>query len=336
MPDNTFVAISIIIPVFNREIAITKCIQSLQVQEYEHWEAVIVDDNSSDNTMNIVETFAANDRRIRLYKRTGDKKGGNVCRNQGMQKAKGDYLLFLDSDDLLHNNCLKNRMNVASLYPGMDLLVFPGAVFITDPDKPQWYWNIASREDDLARFFRFDSPWQTSGPLWKKKFMVQKELLWDEDLYMWQDVDFHIRALLCKPVYKVCWDTPYDYLVDGNSIDSLSRIDYNNPLKIQARKYFAEKYIPLCRTVDPGLLKPVSIVWLTIAARQKKWVLFFNKATSFYKNHIFSFREYCNILINGAAAAISFNKVKYWNFPSIIRKKTMGSTQDSTLQSVRL
>lgn len=340
MSEGHSVLVSIIIPVFNRESVITKCIQSIQAQEYEQWEAIIVDDGSSDNTVQTVEAIAIHDHRIQLYKRPGIKKGGNVCRNLGIQKAKGVYLIFLDSDDLLQKNCIKNRVNTALRNQGMDLLVFPGAVFADDPGKPQWHWNIASGQDDLTRFFNFDSPWQTSGPLWKKEFLLQKELLWDEELCMWQDVDFHIRALLSNPAYKVYWDNSYDYLVNNSSADSLSRIDYNNPQKIQARKYFAEKYISLFSSIyqdiDLTLLKPASLAWLTITARQKKWISFFRKAAFFRKKNIFSFSEYRNILINGIAAAISFNKVSRWAFPSAAVKKTGITAISGTLQSVPL
>ena len=87
--------ISIIIPIYNRSDLITRCIKSVIDQVYSKWEIVIVDDGSTDKCEQAIATF--NDSRIRyVYQQNA---GASVARNNGVNHAKGNYIIFLDSDD---------------------------------------------------------------------------------------------------------------------------------------------------------------------------------------------------------------------------------------------
>jgi glycosyltransferase involved in cell wall biosynthesis len=97
------VLFSIVIPAFNREKFILKTIQSLLAQTYNNFEIIVVDDGSTDNTEKVVGRMQ--DERIKYYKKENAERG--AARNYGTNKAKGDYITFLDSDDLLYSNYLK-------------------------------------------------------------------------------------------------------------------------------------------------------------------------------------------------------------------------------------
>lgn len=94
---------SIIIPTYNRANFIAKTIQSVLNQTYPHYEIIVVDDGSKDNTEEIV--LSLNDQRIRYYKKENAERG--AARNYGIKKAKGNYITFLDSDDILYPNYLE-------------------------------------------------------------------------------------------------------------------------------------------------------------------------------------------------------------------------------------
>ena len=91
--------ISIIIPTYNRVDLLPYAINSVKNQSFLDWELIVVDDCSTDNTKQVVSSYMYNDSRIR-YAQT-DKNSGNPVkpRNLGVQKAKGKYIAFLDSDD---------------------------------------------------------------------------------------------------------------------------------------------------------------------------------------------------------------------------------------------
>lgn len=91
--------VSIITPLYNAAPYISKTIASVQSQTYPNWEHIIVDDFSTDNGLIIAETAAKTDSRIKVYKQPKNV-GAAICRNRATELAKGDYIAFLDADDL--------------------------------------------------------------------------------------------------------------------------------------------------------------------------------------------------------------------------------------------
>ena len=91
--------VSIIIPTYNTEKFIGDTLQSVQNQTYQNWEMILVDDASTDRTVSVIEEFAKNDSRIKLFKL--EKNSGNgFARNIALEKASGKYIAYLDADDL--------------------------------------------------------------------------------------------------------------------------------------------------------------------------------------------------------------------------------------------
>lgn len=91
--------VSIITPSFNSEKFITETIRSVQNQTHQNWEMIIVDDCSTDRTMSIIEQFVSNDNRIRSFQ-LDKNSGAGIARETALSKAQGDYIAFLDADDL--------------------------------------------------------------------------------------------------------------------------------------------------------------------------------------------------------------------------------------------
>lgn len=91
--------VSIITPVYNAERFIAETIKSVQMQTYDNWEMILVDDVSSDNSEKIIKEFQEKDKRIK-YVKLKENSGAAVARNKGIEKSKGRYIAFLDSDDL--------------------------------------------------------------------------------------------------------------------------------------------------------------------------------------------------------------------------------------------
>ncbi|HEY1200193.1 MAG TPA: glycosyltransferase family 2 protein [Niastella sp.] len=91
--------ISVITPAYNVEKYIAATINAVIGQTYENWELIIVDDHSRDNTFNIATDFARKDNRIKVTK-TAQNSGAAVARNLGIELAEGEYIAFLDSDDI--------------------------------------------------------------------------------------------------------------------------------------------------------------------------------------------------------------------------------------------
>lgn len=96
---------SIIIPVYNVETYLEKCLDSILKQTYKDFEAIIVNDSSPDNSQKIIDKYVKKDKRFQGYKKANG--GVSTARNYGLKKITGDYILFLDGDDYLSPNLLE-------------------------------------------------------------------------------------------------------------------------------------------------------------------------------------------------------------------------------------
>jgi len=171
-------------------------IASLQAQTCRDWEAVVVDDGSTDGTMAYLKRASADDVRIRPLRRTGHRGGAPVARNQGVAQAQGEYVLFLDSDDLLAPACLAGRLQTLQATPELDFVVFAHDYFEkVVGDRKCLPFPPGRSCSDLERFLKVINPWITSGPLWRRA-ALDKVGPWDETLPNGQDWEYHVRALI--------------------------------------------------------------------------------------------------------------------------------------------
>ena len=102
--------VSIIVPTYNACEYIQQTISSVLFQTYHNWELLIIDDCSSDNTISIVKEFAESDPRIRYFSTNQNTGSPSQPRNIGIEQAKGDYIAFLDSDDIWLPNKLEEQL----------------------------------------------------------------------------------------------------------------------------------------------------------------------------------------------------------------------------------
>jgi glycosyltransferase involved in cell wall biosynthesis len=191
----TFTAkVSVVVPIKGRPQLFELTAQSLVEQTYPHWEAVVVDDGSSADEFRRIAEIARSDARMKLMKNPGPRRGASACRNAGLAASRGEYVVFLDGDDALAPTCLQRRVEVMRSNRKVDFAVFPTSVFRVTPGDTGLFWNQFTPENDLDRFLRFDVPWHTSGPIWKKTSLRQKGP-WDDRVLSAQDWEFHIRAI---------------------------------------------------------------------------------------------------------------------------------------------
>jgi len=227
--------ISVIIPNFNRGDLLKETLESLVMQDFQDWEAIIVDDGSGDESEQTANSFIQKDPRFSFHKRECLPSGAPVCRNIGIRMAKGSFLMFLDSDDLLRPFALSQRAEMTLMKPGFDFWVFPMLMFRDDPKNAKFFWNIDNGKPDLNRFLVLDAPWQTSGPLWRKE-AVLKINGFTEGLACWQDVDFHLKALIAGLKGIKRYDLKPDVLYRQHETKSVSQGEISSPAKLGSRK----------------------------------------------------------------------------------------------------
>lgn len=111
--------ISIIIPVYNQEKYLVETLQSVSNQTYSNWECILVNDGSSDNSVNVLKPFLTQDNRF--YFIDSENKGVSNARNLALKQAKGEYVLFLDGDDLIHPE--KLQLAISNFEKSSDLSI---------------------------------------------------------------------------------------------------------------------------------------------------------------------------------------------------------------------
>ena len=182
--------ISIIIPVFNREKLIVRTLESVKNQTYTNWECIIVDDGSTDNTLNVIDSFTSRDKRFQIisHHHVGN---ANILRNIGINKAKGEYIAMLDSDDFWDVNYLESRLaNIKDNH-----LIFGG-------DRCIYENNITSTlsrdkiEEESPFYFVFYSKVPKSTPSIFFNKNIFSNVKFDERLTRHQDYDFLIQVFL--------------------------------------------------------------------------------------------------------------------------------------------
>lgn len=186
-------AVSIVVPNHNRAGLLMQTLASVQAQTFADFECIVVDDHSTDDSVARIAPFVESDPRFWLA--PSPRRGAQAARNTGIEHARGRYVILLDSDDLLADFCLAQRVPVMDANASLDFAVFPCECFSSKPGDTRLLWNIPTAEPDLDRFLKLDVPWQTTSPIWRREAILRL-LPWPEDVPVGQDWEFHIRALL--------------------------------------------------------------------------------------------------------------------------------------------
>ena len=202
--------ISVIIPLYNTGRYIGECLDSILAQSYGDYECIVVDDGSTDDGGRIADSFALRDSRFKIYHT--DNRGVSAARNLGLEKARGEFVVFVDSDDTVENSYLASLINnyekdidlvVSGIRRFKDtetMAIFKPAhcVFIMD------YRFVKQYAENICFF---------SGPtskLYKKSVITQNDINFDLTLRLGEDLCFNI-----------------DYLAYTHKIVLIENVDYN-------------------------------------------------------------------------------------------------------------
>ncbi len=136
--------VSIIVPVFNAERYLDKCLSSLVEQTYANIEIIVIDDGSTDGSGGICDRYAAEFSTVHCYHK--DNQGAGLARNFGMDRSTGDYIMYVDADDYIAKRCVAEVVDIAERYQ-TDLVDF-GKVYMLSAK------NIFEDSDKTIRHFR--------------------------------------------------------------------------------------------------------------------------------------------------------------------------------------
>lgn len=232
---------SVIIPVYNVEQYLRDCMESVLNQSFSDWEAVCVNDGSTDNSAAILEEIAEKDRRFKVVNQPNG--GLSAARNTGMVAAQGDYILFLDSDDWLETDAL---LTLSQNLDGMDMLCFSGRRFFeetktfnpADQLAEKTYGSGMAYYNENALLHRDFAFVCVVLRAYKRVFLVDNALRFKEGIYH-EDNLFTPMACYFAQKVRVVNKSLYDYRVRGNSITTTNDLRRSTDLMRTANELAA-------------------------------------------------------------------------------------------------
>lgn len=247
--------ISIIVPIYNNEKYLPKCIESIQNQIFQDWELLLVDDGSSDSSGVICDSFAKENHRIKvIHKENG---GVSSARNCGLDHASGDYIMFVDSDDWIEPDLCQKLLDGIQ---EADLAI-GGYTVISNAGKVRYGVHENKKVEissELRRVFNplceqnlFNTPW---SKLYCRTIIAEQRF--DEKIRLGEDLLFNLNYLdKCKNIFVVStMGYMYNLLNENSATKKLRDDDFSQIVYLYRKeRCFEEKNH--CRKYSHGILE---------------------------------------------------------------------------------
>lgn len=228
--------ISFIVPVYNREKFLSKCIESIINQTYRNIELILIDDGSTDTSLIICNKYKNIDNRIKIISQSNY--GVSHARNVGIQNATGDFIIFVDSDDFISEKLSETLVTIINETKNIDLIIY-GFTHVNTLGDILFYETAPNSIDSLSGFLSdfcalleknlIRSP---VNKLFSKKIIVENNISFNEKTLIAEDALFNIQYLCFVENVRVL-KNPYYFVVNHNSIDRLTRKYHPNEINIQ-------------------------------------------------------------------------------------------------------
>lgn len=237
---------SIIIPAYNAEAYLQRCLDSIFSQEFEDYEVVVINDGSTDDTAELLVQYAAGHTNLRVI--TQSNQGMATARNRGLEVAQGDYVMFVDSDDRLCSNALAT---LAPQVSGEDVIGFGAqiynensGIYTDNPIQstttiPGWdYFNLYRLKSTPVHFVCI---WQR---VYRRGFLKENSLHFVDGLRRAEDDLFTTMAMLHAQSVKTIANPLYIYHVRQDSITRSSdpKLDADS---WHVQQILADTFIPM-------------------------------------------------------------------------------------------
>lgn len=240
------VDISVIVPVYNAENFLDRCVQSILNQSFANFELILIDDGSTDNSLQIIKKYENVDKRVRGF--SNENSGPALTRNFGIEKSRADYVMFIDSDDYIDTGYLQNYFN-AIKDRGDDLIIGGYKRVIGDKTK----FVLKLKNDEFSKYV-------VTAPYCRiisKKFLNDNNIRF-LDTNSSEDVYFNLMIYNKTNKISIINDVGYNYFYNKDSISNtahkgfkkdikiielLDLINVNESYNLELNRYFIIRYV---------------------------------------------------------------------------------------------
>lgn len=244
---------SIIIPIYKVEKYLEQCINSVLNQSFIDYELILVDDGSPDLCGKMCDDFAENDDRIKVIHKKNN--GLSSARNDGLRISNGDYIVFLDGDDVMCENALYKMSSLIEEYSYPEIIIgniihwsINNSEIIVDNSK---YMNKLDIMNilEINQLYAKDSvqlPWRAYQSIYKKNFLIDNNLFFDEELVGAEDCDYYLKVIQKIKTYAITDTAFVKYRInrEGSIINTPSYNSVIGQLKTFANAYNSADIFP--------------------------------------------------------------------------------------------
>lgn len=225
--------VSIIVPVYNSELTLDKCISSILQMEFTDYELLIVDDGSNDSSLGICRKWAEQYPRIRLFQQENG--GPSLARNRGIKECSGEWIVFVDSDDIVRSRYVYDLLEAVVKDSSIVMAISGEQVYRSDKKA-----EIVRFPDVLCKVNDYNTLWKDLrlhfyghpfGKLYRRDIIVQNHLQFDNKVYLGEDSIFMMQYIMACASLRdssitFISNSNYDYYVHSGSLSS-SRLSVN-------------------------------------------------------------------------------------------------------------
>lgn len=213
--------ISVIVPVYNSEQYLHRCIDSILAQTYTDFELLLIDDGSTDSSGAICDEYAAKDSRVRVFHKANG--GVSSARNMGLDNAQGEWITFVDSDDWVEKEYIELFMN------NIDDLVYQSFQSVFNEHIEVWDTSIKALDinESLTKLYEKKVLGYCWGKLYRTMYLKTNNIRFNEDIKFREDELFvleylsHIKHITCVDSNKYIYNRPnwekYEGCNDANT-----------------------------------------------------------------------------------------------------------------------
>ena len=224
---NESVKVSVIVPIYNVEKYIGKCILSIIEQTYKNIEIILVDDGSLDDSGNIADEYATRDNRIKVLHKTNS--GVSAARNSGLDAATGDFVCFSDGDDYVMPNYVEHLLKLCLTYHADVAYTVDMYTTFHNEHIANSQVKVITPEDATENILCYKVPIGVYSKLFNREFLVKNNIRFLEDVYIGEGFNFN----------TACFQRANKVVMSNERIYFYRRDNEN----AMTSHFFSEKYI---------------------------------------------------------------------------------------------
>lgn len=205
--------VSIVVPIYNAEKYLSRCIESILNQTYDNLQVILVNDGSTDNSLEICMFYKNKDKRITVVNKNNE--GVAKARNLGIEMSEGNYIGFVDSDDYINYNMYERLLKKTITDRSQACAMVNHTINKLDIEKDK---KELTREEVLRKLLLLKFPTSLWSYLYSKEIIEDTRL--NEEIHFFEDLDFNFKVFSRLNKISLCYEELYHYETNEGSINA--------------------------------------------------------------------------------------------------------------------